>query len=43
MREWQIAAFGALLGVAVAYLNMIFVELRSIRRMMNRDRDIPPD
>lgn len=43
MTSWQLtlAAFGG--AAVISLLYNIFQEVRSIRRMMNRDRDIPPD
>lgn len=43
MSAWQMAIAAALGGAAVAILHQIFLEIRSIRRMMNRDRNIEPD
>lgn len=43
MSDWQVFCGFAAAGIAVAILYKIFQEVRSIRRMMNRDRDIPPD
>lgn len=43
MTSWQVTVFGALASGAVGLLYAIFQEVRSIRRMMNRDRNIEPD
>jgi hypothetical protein len=40
MSEWQITVLGGFAGVAVWCLYAIFVEVRSIRRMMNAERRI---
>jgi hypothetical protein len=41
MADWQIGLLGGLAVFAAVTLHNIFVELRSIRRMMNADRRIP--
>lgn len=41
MTEWQKIMAGGLASLAVALIYQIYLEVRSIRRMMNRDRDIP--
>lgn len=43
MTDWQIAVAIGIGATGVGFLYNIYLEVRSIRRMMNRDRDIPPD
>lgn len=40
MSEWHLVLFAALGAAAVVVLHKIFLEVRSIRRMMNHDRRI---
>ncbi|MDP1630283.1 MAG: hypothetical protein Q8L66_02550 [Caulobacter sp.] len=43
MNGWQTLVALGMGAAAVGLLYNIYLEVRSIRRMMNRDRDIPPD
>lgn len=43
MTDWQITMALIMGGIAVGLLYNIFLEVRSIRRMMNHDRSIQSD
>jgi hypothetical protein len=39
--SWALIVFGGVAGLLIHQLHNIFLEVRSIRRMMNDDRNIP--
>jgi hypothetical protein len=43
MSDWQIFVATGIASIGVGLIYKIFLEVRSIRRMMNADRNIPRD